>query len=243
MSEEVRDLFPDVERVSLAIAKRPSKRERVVGAYLIRDTRSGKLYAGSSANVGARMREHRSTIQKGTHANAGMRDLMTGRGIDELEVQIIECVGREEAFRKEQALFDHYAASGLLLNRAKDAKNNRSFDWTEDEKRAQSNRLKGRIKTPETCNKLSQALTGRVLTQEHCENLSTVKRQMAAQGRVPQLSAQAMRCRKSVSVDGRDFESATQAAAHFGLKETTMLYRLSSTSAQFQNWFYKENNE
>lgn len=242
MSEDWEGL-KDVKSENLATAKRPSKRLKVIGAYLIRDPRTGKLYAGSSKNIGTRLNEHRSTLRGGNHANIGMRELMSGREVGELEVQIVECSTREEAYSKEQVLLEHYSETGLLLNRAKDSRNNRKFVWTEEEKRAQSERLTGHVKSQETCNKLSEALTGRSFGLEHRNALSVAAKDRMSKGPIEQLSKQAERSKKPVVVDDISFESAAQAAMHFGLKETTMLYRLSSTSAQFQNWQYKENKE
>lgn len=233
----------NVKEENLATVKRPSKRERVVGAYLITDPVSGKVYAGSSGNIGARMREHRSTIQNGTHSNVNMRELMVGRQVSELVVQIVECENREEAFVKEQHLLDRFSGTDLLLNRAKDSQSNRSFNWTEKERTAQSERLKGHIKSPETCERLSRSLTGRKFSNAHRDSISASAKVRANQGLVPQLIQQAQRSKKPVVIDEVQFESAAAAATHFGLKETTMLYRLSSTSKQFQNWRYKENNE
>lgn len=113
------------------------------GVYLIKNKVSGKRYVGSSRNLGRRIKEHVSKLEKGYHSNNHLQ----ASQLEDLEFFIVKtCKNYNEALAFEQEYLDFYNLYKYGYNQTKTAK------------------------YPAT-KAISTALQGRSLSDTHKENL------------------------------------------------------------------------
>jgi predicted GIY-YIG superfamily endonuclease len=90
------------------------------GAYVIEHAKTGKIYVGSTGDLGNRKRGNICQLKKGKHHNG---PLQTAFNTDtELSFLLIPTDTREEAYQYEQKLINHHSSTGLLFNIAPDVK-------------------------------------------------------------------------------------------------------------------------
>lgn len=67
-------------------------RQGTAGVYQIKNLRNGKAYIGSSSNIEARWRTHRSSLNKGKHHSAALQRAWEKYGQEAFEFTILEVV-------------------------------------------------------------------------------------------------------------------------------------------------------
>lgn len=105
-----------------------SKREKIPAVYVVRDRVSGLLYVGSSGDVGHRLRDHRTDLNRGKigkNTSTGLLLLYKETGEDNLDCTVIFC--KDEAHYKavEQELIDHYHEQQILINLSLNSETNK----------------------------------------------------------------------------------------------------------------------
>lgn len=111
------------------------------GIYKITYTLTGAFYIGSAANFEQRFTRHRKQLEAGTHHSKFMQRVYTKHGLDALVFEIIERCEREQLLIREQHYLDTLNPS---MNSYKTAGSPMGFKPTEEQRRRQSERQKGR---------------------------------------------------------------------------------------------------
>ena len=179
-----------------------------IGVYRITIVSTGEFYIGSAANLRKRKTTHLTDLKNGTHYNRRLQEAYS-RGL-ELHWEVLEySEDREIAFDKEQSELDKYLGSRLLLNRSTDARN--SFSGMERAPMSVDSRLRlsserpGVPRSEETRLKIGLANKGRKFEGDTLERL---KLRNLEKG-------------KPVTVDGKTYPSASQAARELGISPKT----------------------
>jgi group I intron endonuclease len=73
----------------------------VSGVYEIRHVESGKVYIGSSVNVRARWRQHRSDLRMGRHHSRRLQRSWNEHGASAFAFRVREEVGPADLFARE----------------------------------------------------------------------------------------------------------------------------------------------
>lgn len=137
----------------------------LVGIYSWTNTKTGKIYIGSSVNCARRMTEHRSRLRRGSHANAKLQAAWSKYGEPAFEFRMVFTVlQRADLEKVEQQFLDEYGAVLNGYNLAPTAGN--TFGW---------------VATPETRARMSQAAKRRdnSLQVEAMRRASTGKKRPA----------------------------------------------------------------
>lgn len=86
---------------------------KTIGIYRITCTVNGKVYIGSSENVGHRLVAHRSMLRRQTHSSRGLQRAWLKHGPDAFTFEVIETCAQAELLEREQHHIDsHRAADG-----------------------------------------------------------------------------------------------------------------------------------
>jgi group I intron endonuclease len=100
----------------------------LIGIYTWTNTKTGKVYIGSSANCDRRMNEHRSRLRRGVHTNAKLQASWSKHGESAFEFSMIFTVlNRADLEAVEQQFLDDHAAVLNGYNLAPTAGN--TFGW------------------------------------------------------------------------------------------------------------------
>lgn len=113
----------------------------LVGIYSWTNTKTGKIYIGSSVNCARRMTEHRSRLRRGSHVNAKLQAAWNKYGESSFEFRMVFTVLKQSDLEKvEQEFLDEHSAVLKGYNLAPTAGN--TFGW---------------VATPETRARMSEA--------------------------------------------------------------------------------------
>lgn len=102
---------------------------------------SGKAYIGSSKNVAARLRSHRSELQRGVHGNAHLQRAVNRHGFDRFLFQVIEYCEVDKLLEREQFHIDTQKFD-TLYNLRLIAESNRGYTHTKETRRKVSAAVK-----------------------------------------------------------------------------------------------------
>lgn len=156
----------------------------VYTVYKATNIKNNKIYIGATSNLKRRIIEYKSHTQKD---KSRFHDAILKYGIENFTFEVIlKCNTKEEMFEKEKeviATFDstnpeigYNETSGGRGGKTHDVsgENNPMYGkiYTDEERKAMSDRLKGRTKTAEHRQKISSGLKGKTKSKEHRMNLS-----------------------------------------------------------------------
>lgn len=110
------------------------------GVYKIQNILNGKLYIGSSGNIGKRICYHKSLLRRNKHHSIHLQNSYNKNGIQSFVFSIIELCGIEDLVVREQFWIDSHSKE-MVYNYRVDAKSNAGIKWTEEQKK----KLKGRL--------------------------------------------------------------------------------------------------
>lgn len=206
-----------------------------VGAYLIIHLASKRCYVGSHFNLYARPYQHHSLLSRRKHWLTEFQNAFDA-AVD-LIVAFIPTIDRDKAYDIEQTILNKFWGTGLLFNRAKDArKAMNNFEVTQETRNKLSVTGKGRPQSPEHIAKRSQALMGHVVSSSAVEKMrnAAIKR-----GISPDLTkAAAVANSKAITADGVIYKSQLEAANAYGIGSTAVIKRLKSK--HFPSWHRAE---
>ena len=100
------------------------RKNKVCGMYVITHLPTGKLYVGSSSDIFARISHHKWALKNNQNASVKLQETFnTYPDLDQLDILIHPCKGREEAYDKEQAMLDRHWGKDICLNTCRDVRN------------------------------------------------------------------------------------------------------------------------
>lgn len=132
---------------------------KLCGVYILHHLPSGKLYVGSTADLYGRHNDHLGNLRLGVHPVKELQHLYReSGGLDSvLQFESIITEDRDEAYACEQRILDDLKDSGLLLNKAIDAKSpNKGRQHSNSHKQAIAESLRGREHSPERKEKIAR---------------------------------------------------------------------------------------
>jgi group I intron endonuclease len=88
---------------------------RVIGAYTLTDSKTGKFYVGSTKDIAQRVDRHFKELRENRHHCKPLQDLWNGSKVH-LVISEYATESREEAYFLEQDIIDRYQDSPLMLN-------------------------------------------------------------------------------------------------------------------------------
>jgi group I intron endonuclease len=148
------------------------------GVYVIRNTVNGKVYVGSSWNVGGRCSQHRTDLRGGKHTSRHLQAAWNRYGESAFEFEVLQRCAESDVFVAEQAWIDRLQAADRQhgYNSAPVAGSTRGIEYDEAfREKARQARL-GRTHTPEAKARIGQAHRGKVMTEEQRANMRAAQR-------------------------------------------------------------------
>lgn len=147
------------------------------GVYLIIDDENKRAYVGSTTDLRRRYNRHNRELRNHEHYNPELQKLYDEKK-DQLTFVGMPVENKEEALDFEQAIIDELHDTGVLCNKATDARHSTiNFVLSEEHKAKLIAGNLGRPKSEEQKQAISRSLTGRTLDPEHA-----AKARMAAVG-------------------------------------------------------------
>jgi len=131
----------------------------VAGVYVIRNVVNGKVYVGSSRNVGKRLGGHRAQLEGGRHANLLLTRAWIKYGPDAFAAELLERVDApSELLVREQAWLDDLRPFGDRgYNILEVAGSNAGWRHSDEAKLKIASASAGRVFSPETLERMRQA--------------------------------------------------------------------------------------
>jgi group I intron endonuclease len=193
---------------------------------------------GSSTRIGLRAANHLTLLKGNYHINHQFQAAYNENPNFNKVFYVTKT--REDAYDVEQALINHYAPTGLLLNLAMDARiSNKGRVYDAAHRQRLSERMKGAVVSEEVRKKISAALTGRITSDLTKQILSTQKKGKPQPESIAEMCRARNRARsKKVSINGIVYASSREAARQNNTRADTTRLRLKSNSPQWKDWFY-----
>lgn len=158
------------------------------GVYLITNNANGKVYVGSSTNIGIRHKRHLTALRKGTHHSIKLQRAWLKYGEESFVFRTLLICNRDTLLAYEQRALDTYDAVKKGYNVLSIAGSSLGLKHKEETKRKLSEMFKGSKRgvgipcSEEKKIKISNANRGKVKTEE-----TLVKLRLARKGRKPSL--------------------------------------------------------
>lgn len=147
------------------------------GVYAITSIACGRIYVGSSIDIGRRWLWHRNELRRGRHKTAKLQQAWHLYGEDNFSFAILEMVqGKDALLDREQFWLDFLEAADYGFNMLHIV--DKWPQWTPERRAAMSVKLTGRPVSTETRQKLRQANLGKTYSEESKE-----KRRVWSSGR------------------------------------------------------------
>lgn len=189
--------------------------ERLRGVYSIRNKINGKQYIGKSIDLKLRKYHHFNDLDKQKHHSSPLQNAYNKYGKDNFEFIVLI----QDNSLTDEELND--LEIRMIIEKDSDRHKN-GYNVSPG-----GGAVGPIIQSEESNKKRSLALKGRVFTKEHSE------RKSLAQVGSKNPSA------KAVSIDGKKYETITEACKELNVKMSAMIYRLKTTeSVRFKDWFY-----
>ena len=125
---------------------------RIMCIYKIYCLSNYKIYIGSSMNVSKRWQYHIQDLKKGSHRNNYLQHAWNKYGEENFVFSIIETIeDKNELVNREQYWMDYYQSHNLDIgfNLCPTAESQLGHKWTNEQKKKQSERMKGKMSSEE----------------------------------------------------------------------------------------------
>lgn len=237
--------------------------------YMITHKVSGHFYIGSSKNLSNRLTTHKNRLASGRHKNDNLTACYTSWADFEITYETYntgdEALDREDELldlfigqdlccnlgTSSRAVWDRGMPDSV---RSKISKFHKGRDYGEEFSRMRSDMMRGIPRTEEQKRKLSLSLSGRTRdpdigrrsgearrgwqpTDETRRRMSEAKKGKPGNG--ASLSAMKAAVSRAVIVEGRRFDSMSDAARHYGINSVTVRQRIDSKTARFAEWNFE----
>lgn len=147
-------------------------RKSIAGIYRITNTVNGKVYIGSASCTGGRFKAHQYRLRAGSHHSVKLQRAWDKYGEAAFVFEIIERVEDGSLIEREQHWIDHYDAARSGYNVASVAGRTAGVLWSEERKRAASERMLGVPKSPEHRSAMSACRVGKKHSEETRRRIS-----------------------------------------------------------------------
>ena len=129
------------------------------GVYMILNTRTNARYVGGTgASFSRRWAQHRSKLSRRSLKNPLLQSAYETDGLAALRFVILETCPPELVTEREQWWMDHFRDQGLVLyNRCPNAADNTGLVMPRESVERQRQKVTGRKRTPEQCQRISAA--------------------------------------------------------------------------------------
>lgn len=179
------------------------------GVYIIEHPGTDKAYIGSSGDLGARKRLHRSDLKLGKNSNGPLQSAYNDD--PNINFLLFPTATKEEAVALEQKLLDHEMPKGKLFNIAVSA----------------TAMNKGMTLSEETRRKIGQAGIGR---EPHNKGKTLSEQHRAS------VIASRENLSHEVSIQGKTYPSIAEAARQLNLSFGCVIKRVNSKTSAFSDW-------
>ena len=129
------------------------------GTYTITNDTNGKIYYGSSQDIGIRWKDHRNALRRGDHENDHLQNSWNKHGPAAFTFAIFDYCEVEDLYPYEQILLDLHVGKEYCYNIGTDAKAP----------------MRGRKHTELSKQQMSFSHTGKTLSEDHKANISAAK--------------------------------------------------------------------
>jgi group I intron endonuclease len=151
---------------------------RTTGIYRIKNLITDERYIGLSKDLGQRWKQHLYQLEAGIHHNTPLQESWNEHGITNFAFEVCEVCYKKDLARKETEWWDKEKAQGFSLFNGRP--NGNYPEHTTASKRKISKALKGKTKSKEHKQKISQSLMGvnkgKILSEEHKQKVSESKK-------------------------------------------------------------------
>ena len=132
------------------------------GTYTITNDTNGKIYYGSSQDIGIRWKEHRCALRRGDHHCSHLQNSWNKHGAAAFTFAVFDYCEVEDLYPYEQILLDLHVGKDYCYNTAKDAKAPfKGRKHTEESKVQISKSQIGKTHSEETKRRQSEAKKGK----------------------------------------------------------------------------------
>lgn len=206
------------------------------GVYLLKPNKAEKIYVGSHADLYMRPVQHLHLLRHNRHWNVELQKAYNKN--PSLDVLFFVTETREEAYDFEQKILDKYYDTGLLFNKAKNARlAMEGLEVSLDTRNKLSLAGKGRPHSAEHAKKISESLKGQKFTPERIAKIKA-KAQSRDHTRLKAMSlVAALASAKKVFIQGIVYSSIAEAVRSLKLPSSTVRKRLSSKAERFKDWY------
>lgn len=142
------------------------------GIYIITNYSNNKIYIGSSKDLKRRISQHKYLLSKNKHHNKHLQLSYNKYGKDNFNYKVLENCEIKDLINREQYYIDElkpqYNIALIILSSG--------YVWTDEMKLNQSKRLKGKITSEETKQKLKIIASNWIRNDEVCKKISESKK-------------------------------------------------------------------
>ena len=152
---------------------------KMKGVYKITNTKTNKVYIGSSVNIGSRWSDHKYSLRRNKHYSTHLQESWNKYGEDSFTFEVIEEVQNADDLRiREQHYID--TEKPFLRDRGfncfPSASGGLGYKHSEESKRKIGEAHKGKTISEETRRKMSEAHKGIKLSEEHKRKMSEARK-------------------------------------------------------------------
>ncbi len=151
-----------------------TKKQIKSGVYLIKNTKTGKYYVGSSVNIQIRWANHKTLLKSGRHTNSILQADYNLFGAEIFEYSILELIDSPEIETiriAEQKWTDQLNACDLLIGYNIIPDSQHKFVSEQTKERMRKSKL-GKKLSPEHSASISKGLKGREIKLDHRAKIS-----------------------------------------------------------------------
>lgn len=187
----------------------------ISGIYKLYNTANGKFYIGSSQNVKARIKGHLRDLKKDKHGNRHLQFSYNKYG-NVFDYEILEECRIEVLIEREQFYIDYFKPDYNLHLIAGSPK---GYKHSENAKKRIASFQTGRIKSTETCEKISKSKQGHIVSEQTKNKISSTlkNKQLSYSKPVKMISIQ--------TGEEYAFNSVSAAARFISIKNPISIYK------------------
>lgn len=190
--------------------------------YTITHPSTGVFYTGRTSDFNRRKLNHTSMLERGVHSNSNLQAAYNNN--PHIEWEVTEVDGKEEAITIEKELIKIHGTSPLAANFHHLKTSEKVIASFSDERRES----------------IRSRMTGTTHTEETLARMREVQKDSRPSDDALQLAAEVNK--KSVTVDGIYYRTASEAAVALDCHVSTILNRVRNPRPKWDNWQLVEGN-
>lgn len=221
--------------------------------YIIRDTKNGIYYVGSSGNAYARLGKHKWLLETQHHDSKRMQAAYSLASKGYIDVTIFFTISRDEAYNLEESLLNEFFHDENMVNHSRISSRSRKGmpntmesralqsastlgkKYAEETKKKLSDIGKNRKATDETKLKMSSSIRSNYDTEEYKLRKEEIMLEPDPKKRMELIYALQS---KPVSIEGVVYPSINKAMSFLNMNYTMIYHRVNSIAEIYKNWKY-----